>query len=360
MTKIFFTPGPSQLYPTVSTHIEEALENNIVSISHRSKQFEELFSLTVMNIRKLMNIPENYHIFFLSSGTEAMERVIQNCVEKESLHFVNGSFSKRFYETAGELGKDAKKIEVEWGKGFDFSLVETRHGVSLHCFTHNETSTGVMLPLKPIYAIKKQNSDKLIVLDIVSSAPYADVDFHYLDCVFFSVQKLFGLPAGLGVIIVSPQAMEKAEYLQNKNISIGSYHSFSSLLKYAQKNQTPETPPVFHIYLLNKVIENMLQIGIETIRKQTDEKAKMIYDFLDSHKKLSAFVENKQFRSPTVITVQTDEHTQKIKKYLEEKGIIVGSGYGKNKDVQIRIANFPAVTKRDIKRLLQYLSEYSF
>src|SRR5258706_11076525 len=100
MNKIYFTPGPSQLYPTVRKHIDEALAEDIGSISHRGKKFEELFSQTVTNLRMLLKVPQTRRIFFLSSGTEAMERVIENCVKKESFHFVNGSFSKRFFDTA--------------------------------------------------------------------------------------------------------------------------------------------------------------------------------------------------------------------------------------------------------------------
>ena len=94
MKKIFFTPGPSQLYPTVISHIKNALKKNIMSISHRGKRFEELYETCASGIKKLLNIPQDYHIFFVASGTEAMERSIQNCVLKYSFHFVNGSFSK--------------------------------------------------------------------------------------------------------------------------------------------------------------------------------------------------------------------------------------------------------------------------
>src|SRR5579864_2740300 len=182
MHKIFFTPGPSQLYPTVKNHLEQAFEENIGSISHRSNQFEELFSLTVENLRKLMHIPQKHHVFFLGSGTEAMERIIENCVEKESFHFVNGSFSKRFFITAQELKKEPQKIEVEFGEGFSLSTPNNPkipNSTELICFTHNETSTGVMLPIEPIYQIKRNFPKSLIALDIVSSAPYADLDYSF-------------------------------------------------------------------------------------------------------------------------------------------------------------------------------------
>src|SRR5579872_1015564 len=118
MKQTFFTPGPSQLYPTVDRHIKIALKNNFFSISHRSEWFQKIFREAVNELKILLTIPENYHIFFISSGTEAMERTIQNIVEKNSFHFVNGSFSTKWYEIAKELGKNVIKEEVDFGKGF--------------------------------------------------------------------------------------------------------------------------------------------------------------------------------------------------------------------------------------------------
>ena len=120
MKKIFFTPGPSQNYTTIEKHIKRALADNILAISHRSKLFQEIYADTVKNLRELLKIPDNYSVFFLSSATEAMERVIENCVESKSFHFVNGSFSERFFLTAGETSRHPEKFETKWGEGFNF------------------------------------------------------------------------------------------------------------------------------------------------------------------------------------------------------------------------------------------------
>nr|MDQ3395962.1 phosphoserine aminotransferase [Bacteroidota bacterium] len=112
-SKTFFTPGPSELYFTADDHIKQALNDKVASISHRSKKFEEIYKSAVNNIRQLLNLPENYHVFFTGSATEIWERILQNCVAEHCSHLVNGSFSERFYETALELGKNADKHEAE-------------------------------------------------------------------------------------------------------------------------------------------------------------------------------------------------------------------------------------------------------
>ncbi|MDE2589020.1 MAG: alanine--glyoxylate aminotransferase family protein, partial [Patescibacteria group bacterium] len=323
-------------------------------------KFEDIFSSVVEGLKKLLSIPEDYTIFFVSSGTEAMERTIENVVKKHSMHFVNGAFSKRFFETALELGKNAKKSEVKLGQGFDFTNLTdpVSKSVELLCFTHNETSTGVMLSADQIAKMKKSYPDTLIAVDIVSSAPYANIDFTQADIVFFSVQKGFGLPAGLGVMVVSPQAFEKATVLQKQNNYIGTYHNFPTLKKWADKNQTPETPSVFHLYLFSKVLQDMLKIGIRTMQRQTDEKAQLLYDFFDTHPTWKPFVSETKFRSPTVIVAEVGQDQKKLKEYLQKEHVIIGSGYGPNKDMQIRLANFPALSKKDIVKLIRLLHNY--
>jgi len=358
MKKIFFTPGPSQLYPSAFEHFQNGFKENIPSISHRSKQFSEIYQGLSEGLKKLLSIPDDYHIFIVGSGTEAMERTIQNCVSKYSMHFVNGSFSKRFFATARELGKEPASFAMELGQGFDSQQIVIPKKTELICFSHNETSTGVMIPTTEIESIAKQYPEKLIAVDTVSSAPYGNFDYQLLDVVFFSVQKLFGLPAGLGVMIVSPRAITKAEELLSRGTSIGSYHSFVSLMKSTAKWQTPETPPVLEMYALEKVISDMLAKGIKTIRKETEQKAALLYDFFDTKKPFAAFVTNKAFRSQTVIVADIQRAKSDVKKILGEKGFIVGSGYGDFKEKHIRIANFPAHSVQNVKDLIKELKTF--
>lgn len=351
MKKIFFTPGPSQLYPTVKKHMKKALSEDITSISHRGEKFQKIYAETVSSLRDLLEIPSKHKIFFLSSGTEAMERVIQNCAAEHSYHFVSGAFSKRFFKTAQELGKTAKKAEAK-EEGFDFAKINIPKQTELICITQNETSTGVYIPAEFIYKLRKRNADKLIAVDTVSSAPYVDLDYQKLDAVFFSVQKGFGLPGGLAILIISPKAFQKANTIISKGISTGSYHSFISLDEYAVKNQTPETPNVLAIYLLGKVCQDMIKKKIEKVRKETEAKAKLLYDFFESDGRYSIFVPEVILRSKTVIVIETRVDSQIIINHLKTKGLYVGSGYGEYKSKQLRIANFPAHSVGDIKRLI--------
>jgi len=358
MKNLYFTVGPSQLYPTVRKHFLTAFREEVGSMNHRGPAFAKLFQELDQNLKNLLSIPQDYEIFFLGSGTEGMERIIENMVEKESFHFVNGAFSKKFYTIAQELKKQPQKYEVAFGEGFDIANTEVPQTAEIICFTQSETSIGTLVLEEDIHAMKKRYPDKLIAVDTVSSMPYVNFDYSLLDCVFFSVQKGFGLPPGLGVLIVSPKALEKAKKLHKSGYNIGTYHNFLSLQKWAEKEQTPTTPPLIQIYVLNSVIKDMLKKGIGEIRKQTNQKAKLLYDFFDNHTTWKPFVKNEKFRSKTVAVIHMGEDTIPVFDYLKKHHVIVGKGYGDFKETQFRIANFPALTLSDVKRLLSLLRNY--
>lgn len=355
MKQLFFTVGPSQLYPTVPMHIKNALDEDIPSLSHRSKKFDGIYKTAIDNLRKLLSIPETHHIFFTASALEGMERTIQNTVKQHSFHFVNGSFSREFYQIAVDLNKDAQRYDAPNGESFDFTQVEIPTETELITFVQNETSTGVSIPLADIYAIGEKYPDKLIAVDIVSAAPYIKIDFSKIDSTIFSVQKGFGLPAGLGVIIISDRALQKAQKLASEHHSIGSYHNFLKLKEFGDKNQTRETPNVMNIYLLAKVTGDMLEWGIENIRKETEEKAALIYTFFDAHAKYKPYVTG-ETRSKTTIVVDVQGESEKVVTLLNEHHFVVAKGYGKRKDNHIRIANFPSHTIEQVQQLLRVLA----
>ncbi|MBN8550892.1 MAG: alanine--glyoxylate aminotransferase family protein [Deltaproteobacteria bacterium] len=356
MKEVFFTPGPSQLHPGVPEFLQEALAQNIPSISHRSGQFEKIYTAAADGVRAVLGAPASFHVFFLGSATEGMERIIQNCSAKHTFHFVNGAFAERFLQTAQELDRTTHELRAPYGEGFDFGSVDIPKETELICATHNETSTGVMLQPEDLQSLKQRYPKKLLALDIVSSAPYPTLSYEHLDAVFFSVQKCFGLPAGLGVLLVNDFCLEKSADILRLGQSVGTYHNFPTLVSFSEKNQTPETPNVLGIYLLGKVCEAFVATGMDKIRVGIDERAAFIYDFLDRSKSFSAFVKNPRMRSRTVISAAC-ANASTIIKALGKQGLHVGSGYGKFKDQHIRIANFPAHTLSDTQRVLQSLEQ---
>jgi phosphoserine aminotransferase len=350
--KTFFTVGPSQLYPTLPKHIQEALDKNVGTISHRGKQFEAIYKHATDGLRTLLQLPSDFEILFLSSATEIWERIIENCVEHTSFHCVNGSFSKRFYEFSVELGKKAVLEKADFGSGFYADKLNIPSDVEAICLTQNETSSGVKMPVAEINKVRAKNSEALIFVDAVSSLPYPQFDYSKIDSTFFSVQKCFGLPAGLGVWIVNKRVIEKAEGLLARGVKTGTYHTLPSLLAKAKDNQTPETPNAWNIFLLGKVIEDFNNKGVDVIRKETDTKAKMLYDYIGNSQNFSFGVADEYLRSDTTIVANTKISSAEVIKKLDADDVVPGAGYSSYKDKQIRIANFPAISIEQTEKLV--------
>ncbi|MBS1508982.1 MAG: aminotransferase class V-fold PLP-dependent enzyme [Bacteroidetes bacterium] len=353
---VTFAAGPSQIYFTVEDHMRQAFRDGIPSLGHRTKEFEAIFKSATDGLKELLGIPAGFHIFFAASATEIWERSVQNLVSEKSFHLVNGAFSSRFYEIAVLLGKNSEKHAVPLGQSFGDS-VSVPAGTEMIGLTHNETSTGVSLTQEFINQYRTSNPEALIVVDAVSSLPYPSFDYTKVDSVFFSVQKGFGLPAGLGVWVVNDRCVAKAEKLLSDGKKIGTYHSIPFYLQNAKKNQTPETPNVLGIYLLSKVVEDFLRRGIQSLRKETEYKAAILCNLLENHPLLSPFVKDKNAQSKTVIVADCGEHVGKITNYLTELGMSPGDGYGELKKTQLRFANFPAHSREQYELLVDSLEK---
>lgn len=354
---IFFTAGPSQLHPIIPDAVQKALDTQIGSISHRSAPFQELFSETRNMLKTLLQIPQEYEIFLLSSATEAWERVVENTVERETFHLVNGAFSQKFAEAAEHMGKTVQTHKAPDGKGFSASDIEVPKTAELIGIVQNESATGVAVEPDLIHSLKRTFPEKLIAVDIVSSAPYAKLDYSHIDMAFFSVQKGFGVPAGIAFLVVSPLAIDKAKHLAENRKAPVNYHNFQALQKYSAKNQTPETPNVFHLFLMHEVLQAMLKKGIQTIRKETDEKADKLYSFFEHSKIYQPFVREAKDRSPTVIMIKTADPAEIIKT-AKEHGFMLSTGYGPYKKDHIRIANFPSHESDQVDKLIKILHNY--
>lgn len=355
MKNTYFTPGPAELYPTFTRHLQTAMDEQIGSISHRSQQFRAIYQFADEQLRTLLNIPATHGIFFTGSASEVWERVLLNCVEHESFHLVNGSFSQKFFDYANSLHKYAHVLEKPFGEGFDVADIEVPEYAELVCLTHNETSSGVQMRPADMHKLKRKYPKKLFVVDMVSSAPHPNLDFSLIDSAFFSVQKAFGMPAGLGVWIANEACLAKAERLHKyESMVTGAHHTLPTLWKHYRTFETPATPNVLFIYLLGKIAEDFNRIGIDTIRKQTEEKARMLYKFLDDSPRFNPFVREDRHRSQTVV-VATTQKPADLLVTANQAGMIVGSGYGAFKDSQIRIANFPATSSEQLQALIHTL-----
>jgi phosphoserine aminotransferase len=356
---VFLTPGPAQTYPKLRAFMEDAWSEDVMSLSHRGAAFSDIYRRTDGALRELMGVPTDWQIMFVGSATEAMERLVQGLVRRRSHHYVNGAFSKKWYQIAGQLGKSATAEKAKAGAGFGGREFEAPALAELVCITLNETSTGVAWPEHEVARLRaRHGSEVLLAVDVVSAAPVMPVPWAQADAAFFSVQKAFGLPAGLGVLMLGPRAQARAQELAEGGGAVGSYHSLPELLRGAAKAQTPATPNVLGIYLLGRVAGDMTSLGSGELRAENAKRAAALYEAIEAHGELEPFVAARDWRSPTVGVAEVRGGSARLHDHMVRGGFVPGLGYGELQDRHIRLANFPAISRREFEAALAHLEGF--
>jgi phosphoserine aminotransferase len=349
---ISFYPGPSRVHNEIPKYTKDAFKSGIMSINHRSDDFMKMSEKTINLLKQKLNIPKSYTVFFTSSATECWEIIAQSLVKEKSFHLYNGAFGQKWFDYTKRLHPLAVPIPFELNEKLNPKklIFEQREGII--CVTQNETSNGTQVSSTIIRAIKKTNPSYLVAIDATSSMAGIQLDFKAADIWFASVQKCFGLPAGLGLLICSPQALSQSEAIGEKS----HYNSLGFMTEMMAKWQTSCTPNVLGIYLLMRVLEN--SESIDKVHAAVLERYEKWMDFF-STTSLSHLVTEDEVRSYTVLPISaTPELIQKIKIDAKVEGLLLGEGYGNWKTTSFRIANFPAIATREITTLMKFLKKY--
>jgi len=357
--KMNFNVGPSQNGPEVANDIREALEQGVTIISHRSPRFYEYFAKARREIFSYFSLPADWKMYLLASGSEAMETACRGLIRKRSWHFVNGNFSRRAYNFATMIGKDAQLNERPEMQGFTGEPEAVPDGTDCAFFTKTETATGVAISWDYMREFRKRNPDVTVVCDVVSVAPTEPLDTELADFYFFGVQKACGLPAGLSVALCSPKALAKAQALQKEGFDIGANRALTTMEEYAVKDATLDTPNVLQIYLLGKAFERFNAKGLRTIEAETIAKAEQLYNWLEQSEHYYPAVKEKTLRARTAVAVAFADGVEEPQalEALTEAGFETGLGYGHLRGSMLRIANFPAHSLSDHKELIDALEK---
>ncbi len=350
---ITFAPGPSKVYDALPGYLQDAYQAGILSANHRSGVFMNLYQETEQLMREKLHMPEGYRLLFTSSATENWEIITQSVVERASYHIYSGSFGKKWVEFARNIIPSTEGYKVEANETIDVAKLEIPEEFDVIAITQNETSNASQVPMQVLEAIKEKFPEKMIAVDTTSSMAGIELDFSLADIWYASVQKCFGLPAGLGVLVLSPKAVEKAV----RKGEIGRYNSLNFMLENAAGYQTHYTPNVLGIYLLASVLRDMPEI--QHIDAVLRKRMARLESCIANTATLRMLVTNQDTRSITVMGVTGEEELiAQVKKDAEKSGMQMGGGYGPLKSSSFRIANFPAITEEEFEQLVTFLSQY--
>lgn len=350
---ISFYPGPSRVHKKIPAHVKDAYKKGILSINHRSDEFVSMSEKTISLLKKKLNIPKEYTIFYTSSATECWEVVAQSVITKKSYHLFNGSFGQKWYDYTRRICSGARDYAFDKEETVNPKKYRFGSGEGVICITHNETSNGTQVNDSLIREIKENNPSHLVAVDATSSMAGVELDFKTADIWLASVQKCFGLPAGLGLLICSPETMKRVKKINEKD----HYNSLTFMSEMMDKWQTPFTPNVLAIYLLMRVLEDSKPIA--AVHKKIVKRYDRWMEFLDSTKTLRHLIKNEDVHSYTIIPVAgSAEFVTRIKTEAKKEGLLLGEGYGALKSSTFRIANFPAIRKSEIQKLQRFLSNF--
>lgn len=348
-----FIPGP------VDVSDEVAAAQTQPMLPHRSAQFEEIFHRAEGNARQLF-FTEHRVFLSASSGTGFQEAAVRNLVDQSVLCCVNGAFASRWHQVAESNGKQADKLETDWQQPITGELVaQALDGKDYEAVlvVHNETSTGIVNPLREIAAaVHAASPDTLVCVDAVSSlsGDRIEMDAWGLDMVLTSSQKALALPPGLSLAAVNERAMQRAQQVPDR----GWYFDFLRMEKHRLKDSTPATPAISLIYALDLQLQRIFTEGLEARFARHTAMAERVQTWALG--KGLALYAPEGFRSKTVTTVdnQLGLDVKALNAHLQQQGMRIANGYGPLKDKTFRIGHMGELGLVDVEELLAAIEEF--
>ena len=347
MHKRLFTPGPTEVRPEILKELATP------QIYHRAPEFSDLYAEIQPKLQTVL-YTKNPVFLFTSSSTGAMESAVTNCVAKRCLVLVNGAFSKRWHEIALGNAVPCDAFEIPWDKAIRPEMVDTELATGKYdavALVLNETSTGLMNPLREISEVVRRYPDVFFLVDAVSgmAGVKIETDAWGIDFVLAGVQKAFALPAGLTVAAVSERALARAEKVPPRSY----YFSLKEMYKSHQKSQTPATPAIPQMFALRAQLTDMLAEGLDARFARHERMAKVVQAWAKKH--FDIYPEE-GYWSKTVTCIKNTKNlsiSDLVKTLAKDYSFRISNGYGAIKEKTFRIAHMGDVQLDEVEGVLK-------
>ena len=351
MPKLFI-PGPIDVSPETYAAMSKPM------IGHRGSEFEALYSSLQPGLQELFGTRRPVFLS-TSSAWGVMEAALRNLVQKKVLTLCCGAFSDKWYDVALKCGLAADKVQVEWGEAIDPEAVRAKlsgGGFDAVTLIHSETSTGVLNPLAEIAKVVKSFPDVMLIVDTVSSLSTVPTPMDELgiDVLLTGVQKALALPPGLAPFAVSEAALARAKATANR----GYYFDFIEFAKNAEKNNTPSTPAICHLFGLEYVLGQIAKEGLAARYGRHARTNAMIHEWGTRHGFEHFAPEG--FRAKALTCFKTPagfDQASFIKNLKSKHGFVINGGYGKIKGLTFRISNMGNETEATIRELIDAMDD---
>lgn len=348
-----FGSGPS-LIPAESILALHAAGPDYMGTSHRKPAIKNVVQEIQEGLAKYFNLPEGYLVALGNGGaTLLFDMIALGIVEKKATHFTCGEFSEKWYKASKLVPWiEAEQVSVPYGQGINGVAVP---GSDLIAVTLNETSTGVQLSKLPVV-----DDSTILAVDATSGGGQCPCDVSKTDIYFFSPQKVFASDGGLWVAIMSPKAIARAKKIAaDKSRYVPDIMSWNNAISNSELHQTYNTPALATLFMMNEQIKQMNILGYEKVKELAQRKADLLYGWAESKPYLRPYVEEKEFQSVAVATIDVDSkvNVDDIIKFLEKKKVAYGiDAYRKLGRNQFRISMFHNISYNDLEKLTSLLS----
>ena len=345
-----FGSGPSKVRPDAVTALA-ASAATYLGTSHRQRTVRDVVHRVRTGLAELFSLPEGSEVVLGNGGTTAFwDIAVLNLVRDRSQHLVFGEFSSKFAAavTAAPFLADPSVIRAEPGT---HPMPRAEAGVDAYALTHNETSTGVAMPIRRVAGA---DADALVLVDATSGAGGLPVDVAQTDVYYFAPQKVFAADGGLWLALMSPAAIERVAEVHAGGRWVPAFSDLAIALENSRLDQTYNTPALATLFLLADQVEWLLaRGGLGWAVERTAESSRRLYTWAEKSEFATPFVTDPNMRSAVVGTIDFSEEVDAaaVASVLRANGIVDTEPYRKLGRNQLRIAMFPAVEPDDVEAL---------
>jgi phosphoserine aminotransferase len=322
--------------------------------SHRQPPVKSLVHRIRSGLTELFGLPDGYTVALGNGGTNAFwDAAAFGLIRGHSQHLSFGEFSAKFASVTSRAPWLSRPTVIDSVPG-THPLPHAEPDTDVYALTHNETSTGVAMP---IARVPGADPGSLVIVDATSGAGGLPVRAADFDVYYFAPQKCFGSDGGLWLALMSPAAVERVHEIAASGRYIPDFLSLRIALENSAKDQTYNTPAVATLFLLAEQIEWMLgQGGLPWAVRRTAQSAAALYGWAARTSYVTPFVSDPAQRSQVVGTIDISAQAGElsaddIAATLRANGIVDTESYRKLGRNQLRIAMFPAIEPGDVAAL---------
>jgi phosphoserine aminotransferase len=343
-----FGAGPSKVRPEQLTALV-ADGTTYMGTSHRQQTVRAKVGAVRDGLTNLFQLPDGYEVLLGNGGSTCFwDAATFHLVEQHSQHLSFGEFSSKFAQAVKDAPHLSDPDIIKSDVGTHPHAV-AKPDVDLYALTHNETSTGVMMPIR-----RPDGAEGIVAVDATSAAGGLMVDPKEFDCYYFAPQKSFASDGGLWLALCSPAAVERIEKIAASGRWTPAFLDLKIALDNSRLNQTYNTPALATIHMLASQIAWFNENGgLSFSAGRSQKSAEILYTWAEASDFATPFVTNPMERSNVVGTIDFVDNVDAstVAAILRANGVVDTEPYRKLGRNQLRIAMFPGVDPEDVAAL---------